>query len=411
MQREDNPTATEPTQTAQGARTEEEQGQLDAQLLHVQKMESLGMLAGGVAHDFNNLLMVVSGNVELALMELPEDSPAKHCLDQICTVSKKAGGLCRELLAFAGKTRLADIPLNVSELASKTAQSFETPTSPKVRISYELPQGLPLIKGDPSLLSQVLLNLLTNASEAIDGTTGDIALRTSTKECSETFLSRNLSGHTPPEGTYVCIRISDTGSGMDEVTLSRIFDPFFTTKTKGRGLGLSTTVGIVRSHGGALLVDSTPGTGTVFQVLLPVACNTASETGETKEGLPGWRGSGTLLLVDDEESVLDMTGRMLTRMGFDVVTAANGREAMELFRTRPHEFRGLVCDMVMPEMNGEETFWTARGLRPDVPVLVCSGYTEGGTPSFCQKEEHVLFIEKPFAAVTLNSALHSLLGG
>ena len=282
---------------------EEEREHLQAQVLHAQKLESLGVLAGGIAHDFNNLLTAILGNADLALMDLPADSPVRQSLAEIGKAARRASELSNQMLAYSGRGRFIVGPINLSDLVREMGELLGVSISKKAIVEYDLAPNLSATIADAAQLRQVVINLITNASEALGEQEGTITLRTRAvqveqKQLAEAYLSEGASG-----GRYVSLEVSDTGCGMDEATKARIFDPFFTTKFAGRGLGLAAVLGIVRGHQGAIKVDSTPGVGTTFTVLFPCTEQPVEPVAQTEspEALPQGAGS-TIPVVDDEES-------------------------------------------------------------------------------------------------------------
>ena len=316
--------------------TEEARHQLELQTqLHgAQKLESLGVLAGGIAHDFNNILVGVLGNADLGLAELPPASPTRVWLERIKVAARGAADLCREMLAYSGKGRFVIERIDLNELAREMHPLLQASISKTTRLRLELAPGLFAIEADVTQIRQVILNLITNASEALEEGSGEIVLATRAGECDRTYLDTAALDEQLPEGDYVSLEVSDSGCGMDHETRDKMFDPFFTTKFSGRGLGLAAVQGIVRGHRGTLRVDSEPGKGTTFEILLPLVDGPAEVDSSRDSGAAPWTGSGTVLLVDDEEVVRTVGGEMLRRLGFSVLTAKEGSEAVRLFHGR-----------------------------------------------------------------------------
>jgi CheY-like chemotaxis protein len=317
------------------------------------------------------------------------------------------------MLAYSGKgtTRLSAVDL--SALAAEMGQMLEVSISKKVRLHYELGAGLPPALGDPTQMRQVTLNLVTNASEAIGDRPGEIRVRTGAAEFTRAELKAGLSAPDPAPGTYVWLEVEDSGPGMDESTLGRIFDPFFTTKFAGRGLGLSTVLGIMRGHEGAIRIWSEPGRGTRFRVLFPAAtAGTRAETAREPGPLAAAARSGGLaLLVDDEPAVRKVGGRMLEKLGYQVLTAADGRSGLELFRERQADICFCLLDMTMPDMNGDEVFGAMRALAPDVRVILTSGYDKSEATKRLGRGVRYAFLQKPFEQAGLAEAIDRLLAG
>ncbi|MCY2923888.1 MAG: CHASE domain-containing protein [Planctomycetota bacterium] len=390
---------------------EQERRYMEAQVLHAQKLESLGILAGGIAHDFNNILTAVLGNADLALRELPPGAPARGNLHEIAMAARRAADLCRQLLAYSGKGRFVVEPIDLSALIEEMAHLVEVSISKKVVLRRQFAAGLPAVDGDATQLRQVVINLVTNASEAIGEAPGEILVTTDSMVCDREYLqTARISDHLS-EGRYVTLEVSDDGCGIDADTLERIFDPFFSTKFAGRGLGLAAVMGIVRGHKGGIKVYSEPGQGTSFKVFLP-ASDAPPRQGEHPRDVDGaWRGRGTVLLVDDEECVRTLGRAMLTKMGFSVLLASDGREGLDVFRARHEEIVCVVLDLTMPHMDGEETFRILRSVQPDIQVILCSGYNEQDVTQRFVGKGLAGFIQKPFEYATLASKLRQAVEG
>jgi PAS domain S-box-containing protein len=385
-----------------------EKRRLEAQFLRAQKLESLGVLAGGIAHDFNNLLTTILGHANLALADMAPEAPARDSLREIEKASTQAAELCRQMLAYAGKGRFVVEPINLSRLIEELAHLLRVSISKKVLLRCQLADGLPAIQADPAQLRQVAMNLVINAAEAIGDTEGVIAISTGVMQCSEDDLRGSEFVESQAPGRYVYMEVTDTGCGMDAKTRARIFDPFFTTKFAGRGLGLAAMLGIVRRHRGTLRVESELGRGTTFRVLFPASATTATHL-ESSGNVPPWRGTGTILLVDDEEAVRNVTGRILERCGFVVLRAGDGREALEIYRVHAPEVVCVLLDLAMPRMDGEETFKELRRIKSDVRVVLASGYSDQEISQRFQNMGLAGFIEKPYRVETLATKLREVL--
>jgi CheY-like chemotaxis protein len=374
-----------------------------------QKLESLGGMAGGIAHDFNNLLTPILGDASLALMDLPRDSPARIRLEKIQKVAHQAAALTHQMLDYAGMGSLQTEPLDVTSLVREMEQLLESTVARKARLAYELHPDLPGVEADATQLRQVLLNLVANAAEATRGGGGAgsrIAIRSGALEIEAEALRQLLLGDSRPGGTYVYLEVEDTGDGMDSLTLARVFDPFFTTKFTGRGLGLAAVLGIVRGHGGAIEVDSVPDRGTRVRVLLPVAG--APLRPAVEPGPDRWRGSGTVLVADDDEGVRELTAETLTRAGLQVLCAADGREAVETFREHADEIGVVVLDRTMPGASGEEAFEEIRRIRADARIILVSGYSRDSTARRYSGTPFASFLQKPFLPETLVDRVRQL---
>jgi len=381
---------------------------MEAQMQQAQKLESLGILAGGIAHDFNNLLMAILGHADLALAEMPAEAPAREDVREIEHAAHRAAELCRQMLAYAGKGRFAVEPLDLSRLVHEMTHLLQVSISKKALLRGQFAEGLPAMEADPSQVRQVVMNLVINASEAIGDNEGVIAINTGVLACDGAALRSSQMAEVPAAGTYVYVEVADTGCGMDAETRARIFDPFFTTKFTGRGLGLAAVLGIMRTHKGAVQVDSEPGRGTTFRVLFPVSCRTVPES-VAGAAVELWQGSGTILVVDDEESVREVAVAFVERSGLRALMASDGREAVRLFQEHASEIGCVVLDLTMPHMDGEETYRELRRIRPDVRVLLASGYSEEEINRRFAGQQLAGFIEKPYQMSTLNAKLREVL--
>jgi signal transduction histidine kinase/CheY-like chemotaxis protein len=388
---------------------EEERKRFEAQLQHTQKLESLGVLAGGIAHDFNNLLTGILGNADLALLKLASASPARNNLAEIETAARRAAELCGQMLAYSGKGRFVVEAVSINELVEEMAHLVEISISKKAVLRYDFADNLPAIEADATQMRQIVLNLITNASEAIGEKSGVISISTGAMECDGDYLTETYLDEQLNEGVYVYVEVSDSGCGMDAETQAKIFDPFFTTKFTGRGLGLAAVLGIIRGHGGAIKVYSEPGKGTTFKALFPALDGPAAASRETNSQVEDWQGSGTALLVDDEETVRTVGKLMLEEMGFDVTLAVDGRDGVEKFREHQDEIALVLLDMTMPGMGGEETFREIRRIKPDAAVILSSGYNEQEVTSRFAGKGLAGFIQKPYQYQTLLEKVREVL--
>jgi signal transduction histidine kinase len=389
---------------------EDERKRLERQVQHGQKLESLGILAGGIAHDFNNLLMGVLGNASLALAQLPVESPARREVLDIERTAKRAAELVQQLLAYSGKGRFVVERVSPSAIVEEMVHLLEVSVSKNASLVLDLDPDAPSILADATQVRQVLVNLITNASEALGGRSGVVSIRTGATRCDRHYLRETCFDEDLGEGLYARIEVSDTGAGMDRRTMSRIFDPFFTTKFAGRGLGLAAVLGIVRSHRGTIEVRSEPGQGTCFTVLFP------ADTAESTAGRPrasddtGLEAAGRcVLVVDDEEIVRQVAARMLDHLGFEVVSAADGHEALELFRATPERFAVVLLDLTMPRMGGEACLRELRAIRPDVRVILSSGHSEQDLVARRAGKDLAGVIQKPYEVVALKAVLRKAL--
>ena len=391
---------------------------LERQVQHAQKLESLGVLAGGIAHDFNNLLVGILGNADLALDDISPVSPVRRNLEEIESAAKRAADLANQMLAYSGKGRFVVETIAIGELVQEMAYLLEVSISKKIVLKYHLADGLPTFDGDATQIRQIIMNLITNASESIGGSSGVIAVSTGIMECDRDYLDSAVSipvggqDGLLPEGVYVYFEVADTGSGMDDATIEKIFDPFFTTKFTGRGLGLSAVLGIVRGHEGAVRIYSEIGKGTTFKVLFPANSDAVAQLTTHEDDADAdrdWRGTGTILIVDDEQTVRTVAKQMAQRFGFDVLLAADGIEAVELFRENSDDIACVLLDLTMPRMDGEEAFREMRRIDPEVSVILCSGYNKQDATQRFVGKGLVGFMQKPFQLSTLRETLQSVL--
>lgn len=389
-------------------RDEEELERLRAQVTHGQKLESLGLLAGGVAHDFNNLLAAILGNASLAKIRLPADSPAAGNVAAIETAARRAADLTGQMLAYAGRGTVVVERVALSQLVSEMVDLLSTVISKKATLDVELDEELPAVEGDAAQLRQVVMNLILNASDALREGVGRITIKTGTVELTEQALAATYVDDELPAGRYVVVEISDTGIGMDEATRARVFDPFFSTKTTGRGLGLAATLGIVRGHGGAIELRSEPNRGTTFRVYFPVS-EARRPRSEPPEGTqPRLRGA-LVLVVDDEPMVREVSATMLREFGYDTLEAGSGRAALAQFARHAERIDVVLLDMTMPDLSGSEVLTELRAMHPEVRVVLCSGYTKDDIGEHVATEHVAAFLQKPFNASALVRAIERAL--
>ena len=399
-------------------RKEEENRKLESRVRHAQKLESLGVLAGGVAHDFNNLLMTILGNADIALLELPESAEVRQRIEDIKKASLGASELTKQMLAYSGKGRFLVQLIDVNKLVAEMGNLLQVSISKNVELRYNFARDLPPTEGDISQIRQIVMNLIVNASEAIGENGGAITLTTGVVEAEQALSLDDGSLHDDlPAGDYIYLEVSDTGCGMDGETKARIFDPFFSTKFIGRGLGLAAVLGIVRGHRGGIQVWSEKGKGTTFRVMLPCSDQhvelepeAAEVVIEAKPEAPTKK-TGTVLVVEDEEGVRKITKMMLERSGFGVLTANDGRAGLDLFRQRMKEIDIVVLDLSMPYMSGKEVFREMIKLDPGVRVILSSGYTEEHVKMQFEGVKPAGFIQKPYLSSNLIDKVRSNLKG
>jgi len=394
------------TDITERIRAEDERVSMEKQLLHAQKLESLGVLAGGIAHDFNNILMAIIGNADLALMRVNKESPVVDNLHRIEQAAARAADLAKQMLAYSGKGKFVVENLDLNVLLVEMLHMLEVSISKKAVLRLNQYQPLPLVEADATQMRQIIMNLVINASEAIGDKSGVIAITTGCMDCDRTYLKDVWLDENLTDGLYIYLEIADTGCGMDKETLSKLFDPFFTTKFTGRGLGMAAVLGIVRGHKGAIKVYSETNKGTSFKVLLP----TSSRPVELFNGVShkdDWKGSGTVLLVDDEETVRGIGIEMLKELGFTTVTANDGREAVEVFKANP-DVSFVILDLTMPHMDGEQCFRELRQLNPGVKVIMSSGYNEQDVTQKFVGKGLAGFIQKPYKLSVLKDAIRGI---
>ncbi|MBW4054534.1 MAG: transporter substrate-binding domain-containing protein [Proteobacteria bacterium] len=394
------------TDITERKRAEDERQKLEQQLLHAQKLESLGVLAGGIAHDFNNILMAIIGNADLALMRINKESPAVENLHRIEQAAARAADLAKQMLAYSGKGKFVVESLDLNILLEEMLHMLEVSISKKAVLRLNLHQQLPPVEADATQVRQIIMNLVINASEAIADKSGVIAITTGCMECDRNYLKDVWLDENLTDGLYVYLEIADSGCGMDKGTMAKLFDPFFTTKFTGRGLGMSAVLGIVRGHKGAIKIYSEKEKGTSFKILLPASGRPAILFNSDNH-TDHWQGSGTVLLVDDEETVRGIGAEMLKELGFTVVTADDGREALEVFKSMP-EVGFVILDLTMPHMDGEQCFRELRQLQADVKVIMSSGYNQQEVTQKFAGKGLAGFVQKPYRLSTLKEVIRSL---
>ncbi|HEY9072033.1 MAG TPA: CHASE domain-containing protein [Candidatus Ozemobacteraceae bacterium] len=390
---------------------EAEQREFQARLQHTQKLESLGVLAGGIAHDFNNLLTAILGYSELISRHPAATTDTLQASSEIRRISLQAADLCRQLLAYSGKGLFDIRRVNLRSLVEEMKQMLLVSISKKVIMKLVFEEGIPEIDADPSQICQILMNLVINSSDAIGDKPGTLLVRIAPETCSKELLDGCINGSHLEPGLYAAIEVTDDGCGIDPAILPRIFDPFFTTKFTGRGLGLAAVLGAVGSHKGCLCVTSTLGKGTTIRVFLPATRSTELTIPAAPVATSEGRIGGRALLVDDEEIVRKMTAQMLELFGCTVALARDGNEALEVFRPEPSGFRFALIDMTMPGISGDELFRELRALRPDLPVIICSGYSESEIKKCFGQTTALAFLPKPFLLQDLKDAITVILQG
>ncbi len=383
---------------------------LERRLLEAQKLESLGVLAGGVAHDFNNLLVNVLGNASLALGELRPGSPAHEAVRRIEFAARRGSELTRQMLAYAGKETIAPERVDVNALVAETSDLLQVSIPRRLALVHHLAANLPAIEADPTQLRQVVMNLVSNASEAIGDGEGTITVRTAVVDLDEDALRDTLHDPEASPGRHLCIEVQDTGCGMDAAVVAKVFDPFFSTKFTGRGLGLATVLGVVRGHRGALAVTSTPGRGTTFRVYLPAREAEPAPAAATLSVARPADGH-TVLLVDDEEDVRAVTAHMLERLGWSVLEAGDGRQGVDVFRQHARMIDAVIVDLTLPRLSGDRVFREIRGIRPDARVILMSGHNDERATGTLFEAGLAGFLRKPFSVGDLRATMSKAFGG
>ena len=360
-----------------------------------QHLESIGMVASGVAHDFNNLLGGILGNVGLLRLELDNAATARELLDEIELVTRRAADLAGQVLAFVGKgDEEASFPIDLNSLIRETSYMLEAALHKETRLQLDLAAGLPSVQGNPTSLRQLIMNLITNASEAYAGAPGTV----------------RLSTRLGADGA-VLAEIADDGPGLDAATKERAFEPFFTTKSDGKGLGLAIVQRIVTGLDGSIEVISQPGNGTTMRVVLQASAEQPTATVDPRATSEDWSAEGTMLVVDDEEVILSLARRTLERVGLDVLCANSGSEALELFGRHRESIVGVVLDLSMPGMSGDETFRALRAESPDLPVILSSGHTEREATSRFEPATLQAFLQKPYSPEELRHRVREVIPG
>lgn len=379
------------------------------QLRQAQKMEAIGQLAGGISHDFNNLLTVITGYSTLALQKIGSDQPATKDLEQVINAGERATKLIRQLLAFGRRQILAPQPINVNIFISSIQKILSRLIGENITLTTRLSPDLNMVLADPSQIEQIIMNLVINARDAMERG-GTITIETSNRKLDSVFVRKNRGAI---EGEYVIIAVKDTGMGMSEEVITRIFEPFFTTKAEsGTGLGLATVYGIVKQNHGYIKVNSEIGIGTEFKVFIPrlsksyeakISLDASSKTSIQE------RGEGLILVVEDEQTVLDLAAVTLRSQGYDVLTANNPLEALKIFDRSGEKIDLILTDIMMPDMSGTEMVKEMRLKKPNVKILFMSGYTEEKLNPIDFSGEIIPFMTKPFTPEFLLNLVHKCL--
>ena len=387
-------------------KAERERRRLDLHMREMQRLESLGRLAGGIAHDFSNALTVILGNTKLAMEELDKGTLERSRLGRVRSASEFAAGLTEQMLTYAGEAAVTLEPLDISRVVREIQELLHASVRGKVTLETDLPDGLPAFEGDVTQIRQVLVNLVTNAAEAICEEAGSIRVRTGARRLDgrEARESYGTPGGQP--GHYVLLEVADTGPGLEPVEQARVFEPFFTTKSAGRGLGLASVLGIVRAHAGLVRIQSARGRGTTFQVLLPRSHREARPVAAAPVTVGG---TGRVLVVDDDDAVLEVATAFLERAGFEVTTASDAGAALGLLRAAGIPCDAVVLDLVLPDLSAEETLLRIREARPGLPLVCVSGHDAEHAARHYGVSDVTAFVRKPFGPEDLVGTVRAAL--
>jgi len=391
-------------------RHEAERSALEHQLQQAQKLESLGVLAGGIAHDFNNILMIILGHCFLESQEFEQDAWETSRWKQVEVAANRASDLCRQLLAYVGRMPLVRSEIDLAALVKEVLASMRGGVGKNVALEHHLGCGIPIVLADNGKIRQALMNLVTNAVEALGGNKGTVSIHLSRVAVNDAH-ERDFFGTGIPAGSYAKLDVIDSGCGIAQELQARIFDPFFTTKFVGRGLGLSEVIGILKSHSGFMQFYSEVGNGTRFSLYFPLCDirDRAESVGTTERGggvpSPGPAARAIAMVVDDEAEVRVVAAAMTSRMGYLPITARNGREAVDIFRARSASIDLIVMDLTMPEMDGIEAYREIRKESATVPVIMCSGYGNEDISRYTASDARAAVLAKPYTETQLRDAL------
>lgn len=387
---------------------EAERTRMQERLWTAQKLDSLGLLAGGVAHDFNNLLTAILGSASVALLKLPEGGPARSAIETLVTAARRASELTAQLLAYSGRGKMEVRPLDLSEQIRELLLVLHAAIPKQIELHLRLAPELPSVLADVAQMRQIVMNLVINAAEAIGERSGTIIITTGRQVVDDTYLASLPEGESLQKGLHVSLEVHDDGCGMDVDTIGKVFDPFFSTKATGRGLGLAAVQGIVRSHHGMLRIYSTKGRGTSFKILFPASA--APVESRPSEPAPPRQTGGTVLVVDDEALLRRAAKQIIEHFGYDAFEAEDGRAAIAVFRERARDFDVVLLDMTMPGLTGEETFQELLRIRPDARIVLSSGFNEMEATRRFGAGQLAGFLQKPYTAEQLAQMLSRVIG-
>jgi two-component system, cell cycle sensor histidine kinase and response regulator CckA len=389
-----------------------EKDRLEALNRQLQKSESLGRMAGAIAHHFNNQLQVVIGHLEIALLKKPEGGEVHASLTEALQASRIAGQVSGLMLTYLGQTVATREALDLSEACRRSLPMLQAAMPKNVRLDYELPSPGPVVDANANQMHQVVTNLVTNAWEAGGSKPGTVRLSVKTVAPAEISASYRFPVDWQARNdAYACLEVADTGCGIAASDISDMFDPFFSSRFVGRGMGLPVALGILRGHEGAITVESTPGSGSIFRVYVPISAEPLPGLADNAADASDTPGQGTVLLVDDEDMVRHVAEAMLAYLGFAVIAARDGVEAVELFRQHRSDIRCVLCDVTMRGPSGLEVLTALRRLAPDIPVILASGYTEAQVMDGARADRPQAYLHKPYPMAALKDALAKAIGG
>ncbi|MBA6349825.1 response regulator [Colwellia sp. BRX8-9] len=378
------------------------------QLQRSQRLESLGVLSGGIAHDFNNILGIIIGNCELIKMNV---ETATRNIPKIAAAAERGAGLCRQMMVYAGNTPLTITNVDMVVQVDEAICMLKEVISPNAVIKTKVSSEISMVKGDISQLYQVIMNLIINASEAIGTEQGKVDVLLSMYRVIEGETVKDYHDQLIPTGEYLCLEVTDNGGGMDEETKEKVFEPFYTTKFTGRGLGMSAVLGIIKSHAGALQLFSQLGQGTTFKIYLPALSNEHNESDKESSSVHSvsWKGSGTLLLVEDDENIRPLAKEFLEILGYTILEAVNGKEALKMYKNNATEINLVFTDMGMPVMDGYELFEKLKKIKPELPIVVSSGFGDTEISTKLGRDRVAGIVSKPYSIDKLREVMKGLL--
>ncbi len=389
---------------------EVEKEKLEVQNRQLQKVKSLGRMAGAIAHHFNNKLFVVMANLELAMNSLPQDNTTINTLTTAMQAADKAVEVSRLMLTYLGQTTGIREQLDLSEICRRIIPLIQATIPKNVALATDLLSPGPTITANTNQIQEIVTNLISNSREAVGDDQGTIQLTVKTVSSSDIpVLYRFPVNWKPEDASYACLEVRDNGCGIATKDIEEVFDPFFSRKFTGRGLGLPVVLGLVQVHSGVVTVESVPGQGSVFRVFFPISATEVPFQPDKAANIPEIRGFGTVLLVDDDDTVLEITRVMLTMLGFEVLAAKDGIEAVEMFQQHKSHIRFVLTDFAMPRMNGLETLTALRQIAPDIPVILASGYNEEQVMDDSHPERPQVFLAKPYGIQALKDAIYRTL--